>query len=136
MHIPLVDGIMDKQNYHFAKPDANVVDVFAFHGWFLSSFALLPQVASAGCSVLRLELGKNDMKKARCCCIVPSSTGFSCEITFLYAAADCTQRNDLRSMGSQGLPLEAVSGIYPRIYRNVACAVNAVLGKFETIRGH
>ena len=26
MHIPLVDGIMDKQNYHFAKPDANVVD--------------------------------------------------------------------------------------------------------------
>ncbi len=26
MHIPLVDGIMDKQNYHFAKPDADVVD--------------------------------------------------------------------------------------------------------------
>ena len=26
MHIPLVDGIMNKQNYHFAKPDADVVD--------------------------------------------------------------------------------------------------------------
>ena len=26
MHIPLVDGIMDKQNYHFAKPDADVVE--------------------------------------------------------------------------------------------------------------
>ncbi len=26
MHIPLVDGIMDKQNYHFAKPDADDVD--------------------------------------------------------------------------------------------------------------
>lgn len=25
MHIPLVDGIMDKQNYHFAKPNADVV---------------------------------------------------------------------------------------------------------------
>ena len=26
MHIPLVDGIMDQQNYHFAKPDADVVE--------------------------------------------------------------------------------------------------------------
>ena len=26
MHIPMIDGIMDKQNYHFAKPDANVVN--------------------------------------------------------------------------------------------------------------
>ena len=26
MRIPLIDGIMDKQNYHFAKPDAGVVD--------------------------------------------------------------------------------------------------------------
>ena len=26
MRIPLIDGIMDKQNYHFAKPDAQVVE--------------------------------------------------------------------------------------------------------------
>ena len=26
MRIPLIDGIMDKQDYHFAKPDAGVVD--------------------------------------------------------------------------------------------------------------
>ena len=26
MRIPLVDGIMEKQNYHFAKPDADVVE--------------------------------------------------------------------------------------------------------------
>ena len=26
MHIPLVDGIMDKQNYYFAKPDKDVVE--------------------------------------------------------------------------------------------------------------
>lgn len=50
MHIPLVDGIMDKQNYHFAKPDADVVDEALFWAEIVhieDPFPLSVQVAKA-----------------------------------------------------------------------------------------